>query len=75
MEKQDWNVPGSLMNRMYAAFLTGIDFYEASDLLVIPAKHIFPIMEMWESWEQELEENPHLLNVAQDVPHEFPDID
>jgi hypothetical protein len=75
MEKQDWDVPGSLMNRLYAVFLTGVEFEDAADMLFIPSKHFVPVMAMWESWEKERSEETEFSPFAEDVPHEFPDID
>lgn len=74
-EEQDSNVPGSLMNSVYAAFLSGMDIYEMYRSLWIPSKYVDAIDEMWESWEVDRSTNPAPNGVSFDIPSEFPDID
>lgn len=74
-EEQDSNVPGSLMNSVYAVFLSGADIYEMYESLWIPSKYTDAIDEMWESWEAERAANPlPPAGTSYVIPSEFPDI-
>ena len=75
MEEQDSNLPGSLMNTIYACFISGMDIYEMYGALAIPYKYGDAVDEIWESWEKERATNPTPEGVSFDIPSEFPDID
>lgn len=73
-EQQDWNIPGPLMNSMYATFASGLDRYEMYQALSIPSKYADAVSAMWDAWELERENDPLPEGVVADIPSEFPDI-
>lgn len=74
-EEQDWNIPGSLMSSIYAAFVNGLDYYEMTQALLLPNKYSDAIAEMWDEWELEKATNPLPEGMSHYIPSEFPDID
>jgi hypothetical protein len=74
-EEQDWNIPGSLVSSIYAAFVNGLDYYEMYEEMWIPAKYTNAIRELWDSWELEKSTNPLPEGGSHYIPSEFPDID
>jgi hypothetical protein len=71
-EEQDWNIPDELRSSIFAVYVQGLDYYEMSQALWLPAKYFDAIHHMWHKWVEEDAKNPPEPGVARMIPTEWP---